>query len=165
MGTPLPHQHLAILSPIGYIGSPAKKDGRMTPVVVMDTDVSRARLWLGRILSYLPAAFLLVDAVMKLVKPSFVVEATVELGYPQSCIVGLGVVLLLSTILYLLPKTSVLGAILVTGYLGGAVATNVRVSTGWFNIIFPVIFGIAMWTGLVLRSPQLHAAIGRPPRV
>lgn len=120
---------------------------------------SKGRLWAGRILSGLPALLLLVDAIMKLIKPAPVVEATVKLGYPESVIIGLGVVLLLSTILYLLPKTSVLGAILLTGYLGGAVATHVRVQEGWFSILFAVVFGVLLWVGLWLRDERLQKLI------
>jgi hypothetical protein len=107
--------------------------------------------------SGLPALFLIVDGAMKLAKPEVVVETTVKLGYPESVILGLGVVLLLSTILYLLPQTSVLGAILLTGYLGGAVATHVRVGDGLFSVSFPVVFGMLLWGGLVLREPRLRA--------
>mgnify|MGYP003693645275 CR=1 FL=1 len=75
-------------------------------------------------MSALPALFLLVDAVGKLVKPAPVVEGTVQLGYPESVILGLGIVLLACTVLYVIPRTAILGAILLTGYLGGAVATH-----------------------------------------
>ena len=84
---------------------------------------------------------------MKLFKPPVVVESTLQLGYPESAIVGIGIALLASTILYLIPRTAILGAILLTGYLGGAVATHVRVSAGWFNILFPVFFGAMLWGG------------------
>src|SRR6266516_2925899 len=85
---------------------------------------SKTRLWAGRILSALPTLFLLVDGGMKLFKPPVVVQSTLELGYPESAIVGIGVVLLACTILYMIPRTATLGAILLTGYLGGAVATH-----------------------------------------
>ena len=98
----------------------------------MQNSISKASLWAGRVVSGLTALFLLLDGVMKLFKPAFVVEATVKLGYPESVIIPLGTVLVLSTILYLIPATSILGAILLTGYLGGAVATHVRVNEGWF---------------------------------
>lgn len=120
---------------------------------------SKGKLWAGRIMGGLPALFLLVDAIMKFVKPKPVVETTVKLGYPESVIIGLGAVLLVSTILYLIPKTSVLGAILLTGYLGGAVATHVRVQEGWFPIVFPVVFGILLWGGLWLRDERLQRLI------
>lgn len=123
------------------------------------TPGSNVLLWVGRILSGLPALFLLVDGVMKLVKPAPVVEATVQLGYPESALLGLGIVLLASTVLYLIPRTSVLGAILVTGYLGGAVASHVRVSDGWFPICFPVLVGVLLWGGLVLRDAGLRALL------
>jgi DoxX-like family len=82
-------------------------------------------LWTGRVMSTLAALFLFMDGVMKLMKPEMVVKATVELGYPESVILELGIVLLICVILYAIPVTSVLGAILLTGYLGGAVATHV----------------------------------------
>ncbi|MEP6637189.1 MAG: DoxX family protein [Acidobacteriota bacterium] len=121
--------------------------------------ISKAGLWTGRIMSWLPALFLLVDAVMKLIKPAPVVEATVRLGFPESVILGLGIVLLICTILYLVPLTAVLGAILLTGYLGGAVATHVRVGEGWFSVLFPVVFGALLWGGLWLRDERLSALI------
>ena len=121
--------------------------------------VSKTRVWAGRVISALPALFLLVDGAMKLVKPAPVVEATVRLGYPESVIVGLGIVLLACTILYLIPRTSVLGAILLTGYLGGAVATHLRVGEGLFPISFPIIMGVLLWGGLWLRDERLRALI------
>jgi hypothetical protein len=99
------------------------------------------------------------DAIMKLVKPDFVVKATMDLGYPESAILGLGIVLLASTVLYLIPQTAVLGAILLTGYLGGAVAAHVRVEDGLFAIVFPVIFGALLWGGLYLRDQRLRSLI------
>ena len=117
--------------------------------------VSNARLWGGRIATGIPALFLLVDGAMKLVKPTVVVETTVQLGYPEGVIVPLGIVLLVSTILYLVPRTAVLGAILLTGYLGGAVATHVRIGNGAFEVLFPVIVGALVWGGLVLRNPRV----------
>jgi len=121
-----------------------------------DQSVSSTRLCAGRIMSGLPALFLLVDGVMKLFKPPVVVQATVELGYPESVIFGLGVTLFVSTLLYLIPRTSVLGAILLTGYLGGAVATHVRVGGPLFNVVFAVIVGALLWGGLWLRDGQLR---------
>ncbi|HEU4795511.1 MAG TPA: DoxX family protein [Pyrinomonadaceae bacterium] len=121
---------------------------------------SSGRLWAARIISGLPALFLLMDGAMKLVKPAFVVEATVGLGYPESVIIPIGVVLIVCTILYLIPKTSVLGAILLTGYLGGAVATHVRTGESLFALIFPVIVGVLLWLGLYLRNAKLRALFG-----
>ena len=121
--------------------------------------VSNKSMWLGRVVGGLPALFLLLDGVMKLFKPSFVVEGTVRLGYAENTIIPLGVVLVACTILYLIPKTSVLGAILLTGYLGGAVATHVAVPEGAFPIILPVIFGALLWLGLYFQDVRLQALI------
>ena len=129
------------------------------PADIQTAPVLKKRLWAGRIISALPALFLLMDGVMKLVKPAPVVEATVRLGYPESVILGLGIVLLACTFLYLIPSTSVLGAILLTGYLGGAVATHVRVGEGLFPVFFPVIVGVLIWLGLYLRNDRLRALI------
>src|SRR5262245_56307758 len=118
--------------------------------------VSGKRLWAGRILTALPTLFLLVDGIMKLFKPRVVVDTTLQLGYPESVIVGIGLVLLVCTLLYLLPRTAVLGAVLLTGYLGGAVATHVRVGAPLFNIAFPVIVGALLWGGLWLRNQRLR---------
>src|SRR5262245_9025428 len=121
-----------------------------------DPSVPKSRLWAGRILSFLPALFLLLDGIMKVVKPAFVVEATVKLGYPDRVIVPLGIVLVVCTLIYLIPRTAVLGAILLTGHLGGAVATHVRAQQGWFEILFPVVIGILLWSGLALRDDRVR---------
>lgn len=121
--------------------------------------ISNKRLLASRIMSGLPALFLLVDGGMKLFKPAAVVEATLQLGYPESSVIGMGVALLTSTILYLIPRTAILGAILLTGYLGGAVATQVRVGAVLFNVVFPVFFGALLWGGLWLRDRHLHTLL------
>jgi hypothetical protein len=121
--------------------------------------VSKAMLWAARVMSALPALFLVMDGIMKLMKPDIVLKTTVQLGYPESVILGLGIVLLGCTVLYLIPRTSVLGAILLTGYLGGAVATHVRVEDSVFSILFPVILGALLWGGLVLREGHLRAVL------
>ena len=129
------------------------------PTTSTASPATTSRLWAGRLLSALPTLFLLVDGGMKLYQPPVVVQSTLELGYPESAIVGIGVVLLIATILYVMPRTAVLGAILLTGYLGGAVATHVRVSGAVFNIVFPVIFGCMLWGGLWLRDNNLRRLI------
>jgi hypothetical protein len=122
--------------------------------------VSGKTRWTGIVISALPALFLFADAVMKLMKPAPVVEATVKLGYSESVIVPLGIVLLICTILYVVPRTSVLGAILLTGYLGGAVATHVRVGDPLFShVLFPVYLGVMIWLGLYLRDVRLRALV------
>src|SRR5215831_8898443 len=112
-------EHLAGCERSDTNGGSMQSDTQTVPV-------SKKRLWAGRIISALPALFLLVDGAMKLVKPQVLVRTTVGLGYTESVIVPLGIVLLFCTILYLIPQTGVLGAVLLTGYLGGAVATQVR---------------------------------------
>jgi hypothetical protein len=120
---------------------------------------SKAMVWTGRVLSTLAVLFFLMDGIMKLVKPPIVVKSTVELGYPESTILPIGIVLVVCTVLYVIPRTAVLGAILLTGYLGGAVATHVRVGAGAFPIVFPIIFGGLVWGGLFLRDGRVRALV------
>jgi len=121
---------------------------------------SKKRPWAGYIISALPVLFLLVDGTMKLFKPEIVIKATTDLGYPESTIVPIGITLVACTILYIIPQTAVFGAILLTGYLGGAVATNVRVGTPLFtHILFPVYVASFLWVGLYLREFRLRALV------
>lgn len=132
----------------------------MTQTNAQNLVVSKKALWAGRILSGLPALFLLLDGVAKLAQPVQVVDGTKELGYPVSVILPLGIVLLTCTILYIIPRTSVLGAILLTGYLGGAVATHVRVEHPMFtHTLFPTYLGVMLWAGLYLRDVRLQALL------
>ena len=122
--------------------------------------VSAARVWTGRVLTGLTLAFFAFDGIMKLVKPAAVVDASVNrLGFPESTLVGIGIVLLLSTALYGIPKTAAFGALLLTAYLGGAVAANVRAHTPMFNNAFPILFAVIMWCGLALRDRRIAALI------
>ncbi len=131
-----------------------------TPVMYPETiNISKKRIWAGRILSGWAALFFLMDGGMKLFKPPVVVKSTVQLGYPESAIVGIGIVLLACTILYLIPRTAIFGAVLLTGYLGGAVASQFRVGAPWFNILFPVAFGCFVWGGLYLRDKRLKSVL------
>jgi DoxX-like family len=121
--------------------------------------LSQKQLWTGRVLSGVIGLLFLVDGAAKLFKPAAVVQATTQLGYPESTIIGIGILLIVCTTLYLIPRTAVLGAILLSGYLGGAVATNVRVSAPLFNIVFPVFFGGLVWLGLYLRDRRLRSIL------
>jgi hypothetical protein len=112
-------------------------------------------IWLGRVLTGLSALFMLFDGVMKIVKPPQVLEANVRLAYPLSSLSGVGVALLVCTLIYLIPRTSMVGAVLLTGYLGGAVASNVRAGSGWFETLFPVLFAALVWAGVGLRDRRL----------
>lgn len=123
---------------------------------------SSKTLWAGRIISALPTVFLLADAMGKLWRPlpAAVVEGTTKVGWSVSAIPAIGATLLVSAILYAIPRTSVLGAILLTGYLGGAVATNARVGNPLFSyILTPVYVGILVWGGLFFREPRVRALI------
>lgn len=123
-------------------------------------DIQKKRPWVGYIISGLAALFLLMDAAGKFIKPDIVVSRTVGLGYVESQIVPIGIILLVCTIFYLIPQTAALGAILLTGYLGGAVATNFRVQAPLFsNVLFPVYIGIFVWLGLYLRDSRLRELI------
>jgi hypothetical protein len=125
-----------------------------------EISTTHKRPWAGHIVSALPTFFLLMDAIVKLIKLAVTVEATVELGYSESIIVPLGIVLLICTVLYIVPKTSILGAILLTGYLGGAVATHARISNPVFtHMLFPVYLGILLWLGLFLRDERVRRLI------
>ena len=107
----------------------------------------------------LTALFMLLDGVMKIVKPPQVLEANVRLAYPLSTLNGIGIALIACTMIYLIPRTSALGAVLLTGYLGGAVASNVRAGSGWFETIFPLLFAALVWSGLGLRDRRLWALL------
>ncbi len=132
----------------------------MKPIVEALPPRKDKSVWIGRAVSTLPVLFLLFDGVAKLLKPDFVVDATLKLGYPEGAIVGIGIVLLAATALYLIPATSVLGAILLTGYLGGAVASHVRVGNPWFtHTLFPIYVALFLWGGLYLRDARLRAWI------
>ena len=119
---------------------------------------NRRSLWTGRFMSALPALLLLVDGVVKLVKPAMM-KGTVSLGYSEGVIVPLGIVLLTCTVLYLIPRTAILGAILLSGYLGGAVATHVRVGESVFNVVLPIVLGVLLWGGLWLRDDNLRRLV------
>lgn len=120
----------------------------------------KAKLWAGRVMSGLVVLFLVFDASMKLVKARQVLETMPTLGWPASSAAPLGVLLLSCTILYVIPQTSVLGAMLLTGYFGGAIATQWRVGNPLFSyILFPTYLGILMWGGLYAREPRLRALI------
>jgi hypothetical protein len=126
-----------------------------------DQPIPKKIVWTGRILSGLAALFLVVDGGMKLLKPVVVLEATRQLGYPESQITAIGVVLLACTLLYAFPRTSIFGAILLTGYLGGATASQVRIGAGWFNVAFAVMFGVLVWAGLWLRDPRVRRMLSQ----
>jgi hypothetical protein len=119
--------------------------------------------WMQRIgwgITALMIAFLVFDSIGKLMLEHHVVEATTMIGYPLDVIRPLGIICLVCTILYAIPRTSILGAILLTGYLGGAVASKLRIEDPLFSsVLFGVYFGILIWGGLYLRDERLRALI------
>ena len=115
-------------------------------------------IWTGRVLSGLAVLFLLVDSTGKLLEVQPVIDGTRQLGYPREIVFTLGVILLSCVVVYLIPRTSVLGALLLTGYLGGAVASQARVENPLFShILFPTYVAMLIWGGLVLRDARLRA--------
>src|SRR5438874_146017 len=118
--------------------------------------ISKASLWSGYVLSALPALMLLFSGVTKLLKPDFVREGFVHLGWDDNLSLPLGIVEIACAIIYVIPRTSVLGAILVTGYLGGAIATHLRIHE---QFIGPLLFGVLVWGGLWLRCKRVRALI------
>jgi hypothetical protein len=121
---------------------------------------SRRALWTGRVISGLAAGFLIFDSVGKLLQVQPVIDGTRQLGYSPDIVFSLGVILLSCVVTYLVPRTSVLGALLLTGYLGGAVATHVRVGNPLFtHVLFPTYLAVLLWGGLVLRNTRLRAVL------
>lgn len=123
---------------------------------------SKKTLWAGRILTGFSVLFLLFDAVFKLLRPTpaAVVDALNKVGYPPTVAVTLGLLLLACVVVYVIPRTAVLGAILLTGYLGGAVATHLRIGDPLFShILFPLYIGLFVWGGLYFRDERLRALI------
>jgi hypothetical protein len=120
---------------------------------------SKVSSWAGRVVSTLVVAFLLFDGGIKVMMLEPAVEGSVQLGYPASTVFWIGLALLVSTALYAVPRTAFLGAILLTGYLGGAVATQVRVEDPWF--VFPAFVGVLVWGGLFLRDGRVRALVSK----
>ena len=116
-------------------------------------------MWAGRIISGVAVLFMVFDGVIHVVKPAVVVQAFQQLGYPQQLSAGIGVLELVLVALYLTRRSAFLGAVLLTGYLGGAVATQLRAGADAFPIVFPVIIGALFWVGLVLRDVRLRALV------
>lgn len=118
--------------------------------------VSKKALWTSHAMTALPSLLLIFSAVMKLAKPTQVVEGFAKFGIPETLILPLGIVELACTLIYLIPRTSVFGAILLTGYLGGAICTHLRVGD---SVLPAFILGVVIWGGLFLREPRLRALV------
>jgi len=120
---------------------------------------SARQLWTGWVISAIAVLFLLFDGILHVLKPQPVVDSFAQLGFPLSLAVGLGVLELVCTVLYVFPRTAALGAILLTGYLGGATATQLRAGAEMFPLLFPGIIGLLIWGGLLLRDARLRALL------
>lgn len=121
--------------------------------------VSKKTAWAGRIISALAVLFLLFDGIIKVLELAPAMEATTRLGYADSLVFVIGLIELVCLVVYLVPQTSVLGAILLAGFLGGAVATHVRAGSDLFSVIFPILIGLLLWGGLYWREERLRALI------
>ena len=118
---------------------------------------SKKALWTGRVLTGIAVAFMLFDSITKILKVDAVVKASEQFGYPVSLLSTIGVILLVCLIIYVIPRTSLIGALLITDYLGGAVEANLRVGTPLFsNALFPVYFAVLVWGGLFLREQRVR---------
>ena len=120
---------------------------------------TRARTWTGRALTALVALFLAFDAIVKLLRLPMVLDANAQLGLPASSIVPIGVLALVLLAIYLIPRTALIGAVLWTGYLGGAIAIHVRAGSPTFSVVFPLLIAALLWGGLALRDNRVRALI------
>lgn len=127
--------------------------------VAIDVDEpSKGRLWAGRVLSGIAVLFLLFDATIHLLKPEAVVKGFVDLGYPITVSVPLAIIEFVCIVLYLIPRTSIFGAVLLTGYLGGAIAAQLRVGAPLLStLLFPIYVALFLWGGLYLRDPIVRS--------
>ncbi|HWC72876.1 MAG TPA: DoxX family protein [Gemmatimonadales bacterium] len=127
--------------------------------IVLQAPVSRAQLWTGRVLTTIATLFLCFDAGIHIANPPFVVQASTQMGFPAQLMPDLGVIVVVSLALYLWERTAFFGALLLTAYLGGATALQVRVGSPAFEVLFPAIFATLLWAGLVLRDRRVRALV------
>lgn len=126
----------------------------------MANTISKGRLWTAWIMSGIVILFMLFDSIFKFIKPEVVVQGTLKLGYAEHHIVVMGILGLLSTVLYIIPRTATLGVVLLTGYWGGAIATHIRMDDPLFShILFPVYLAVLAWGGLWLRNTRVRTLI------
>jgi hypothetical protein len=126
-------------------------DNSGTPMLV-----SPAMIWTGRVISALAVLFLLFDSLIKVFQLPPAIEATVQLGYQENLVLGIGLLELACLAIYVVPRTSIFGAILLTGYLGGAIATHVQNGSDMFSLVFPALVGGLVWAGLYVRDRHLR---------
>lgn len=121
--------------------------------------ISKVRLWTSYILQGIVVVMFLMGSVMNILQSEEAVKGATEMGYPKEAILYLGIALLIGTLLYAIPNTVIIGAIILTGWLGGAVATHVIHGDPIFNIIFPILFGCVIWGSILLRNDKLKVLI------
>lgn len=137
------------------MASPTESAKTRPPLPIQGSSLPPARVWTGRILTALTTLFLLFDAIGKIAMPPQVMSAFVRLGFPTRRSPDVAVLLLVSTLFYAFPRTSVFGAVLLTGFLGGAVAIQMRAGSSTFETVFPVLIGVLLWAGIYLRECRL----------
>jgi hypothetical protein len=133
------------------------------PTTAQGAVVSKKSFWAGRILSILIVLLMLFDGISKVMKPASVVQGFAQAGWPASLVVAVGAIALVCTALYAIPRTSILGAILLTGYLGGATASNLRIGLSMMIVLAPAILGVLAWVALFLREPRLRVLVPLKP--
>jgi hypothetical protein len=132
---------------------------QVNPLSNVAASNSKTLIWVGRTVSTLVVLFCAFDGIMKVIKEPHVISASSELGFSTNAMVLIGVLMLACTVLYAIPRTTILGAVLLTGYLGGAVVSNLRVGHPVFECTFPVIFGALAWGGIFVREPRVRELI------
>lgn len=143
-----------------HLPSPTSTDSISTATpATPDHAASKVRVWTGRVLSGVIILFLAFDAIYKLLRMPIAIEASAKLGFGADAVFAIGAILLVCTALYAIPRTATLGAVLLTGYLGGAVCTHVRSFEGAFPIAFSAAFGVLVWVSLGLRDERVRALI------
>ena len=120
---------------------------------------SKRQVWIGRALSALVILFMVFDGVIHIAKPDVVVQAFAQLGYPERYSVAIGVIEIACVVLALVPRTAAIGALLLTGYFGGAIATQLRIGAPTFNLVFPAILAALLWGGLALRDMRVRRLV------
>jgi hypothetical protein len=135
----------------------------MSHAATLTTRATSTTSWTGRGLTALVVLFMVFDGVIHVIKPAPVVDAFAQLGVPLHLSVGLGLIELACTVLFAIPRTSIIGGLLLTAYLGGATATQVRAEAGWFPTIFPSLLGALLWGGLALRNARVRSLLLNDP--
>jgi hypothetical protein len=131
----------------------------MSHAATYTAHASKTTSWSGRVLAGLVILFMIFDGTIHLLTPQPVVAAFAQLGFPLHLSVGIGILELACTALFAIPRTSILGGLLLTGYYGGAIATQVRAEAAWFPSIFPALMGALLWTSVALRDSRVRALL------